>query len=98
MDDAAKRLEDPDFQRLLKKRSRWRWGMSTLLLGSYLLYSVAGVYLDEAFATTVPGTSLPWGLAIGFTLIFASIILSIVYVQVINRLEAGEAKTRGGEE
>ena len=97
MDDAAKRLEDPDFQRLLKKRSRWRWGMSTLLIGCYLIYSIAGVYLDTVFAATVPGTSLPWGLAIGFVLIFASIILSIVYVQAINRLEAEQTNTRGGE-
>ncbi len=69
-------------------RSRWRWSLSTILIGAYLGYGVGGVYFPDAYARPFMGTSLPSGLAFGYSIIFVSIILSAVYVRVANRLEA----------
>lgn len=84
----ANLLNDPDFQKLLLLRSRWRWGLSGLLVGAYLLYAVGGIYFADAYATPVMGSSIPWGIGIGYLIMAASIALSIAYVRVINRLAA----------
>jgi len=31
---------------------------------------------------------MPWGMALGFILIGSSIVMSVLYVRIINRLEA----------
>jgi uncharacterized membrane protein (DUF485 family) len=84
-------LKDPEFQRLLVRRSRWRWGLSGLLIGAYLVWGIGGIYFAEAYAAPFMGIALPWGMAVGFLIIAMSIVLSMVYVRVVNRLEAEEA-------
>ena len=90
MDDPDDRLESREFQNLMQRRSRWRWGLSALLVVAYLVYGVAGVYLSDVYARPFLGWALPWGLALGYLIIFASIALSILYVRVANRLESDE--------
>lgn len=94
MEDAAKLLQDPEFQGLLQRRSRWRWGLSGLLIVAYVVWGIGGIYFPEAYAQKFMGTSVPRGIAFGYLIIAASIILSLVYVRVINRLEQG---AKGGE-
>ncbi len=43
MTDESEIIRDPEFQKLLKIRSRWRWGLSGGLVGGYLVYIVAGI-------------------------------------------------------
>lgn len=88
MDDPKDRLEDPEFQRLMRRRSRWRWGLSALVITAYLIYGIAGIYLADTYGQPFFGGSLPWGLALGYLVIFGSIVLSILYVRVANRLES----------
>ncbi len=90
MDDPSDRLENQGFQRLMRRRNRWRWGLSALLIIAYLVYGVAGIYIADVYAKPFFGWALPWGLALGYLIIFASIALSILYVRVANRLEADE--------
>ncbi len=45
MTDESEIIRDPEFQKLLKIRSRWRWGLSGGLVGGYLVYIVAGIYI-----------------------------------------------------
>ncbi len=92
MADEAGLLRDPEFHRLLARRSRWRWGLSILLIASYLLWSVGGIYFTEAYVAPFMGLAIPWGMAAGFLIIALSIIASVVYVRVVNRLEAEEAR------
>ena len=94
MVDEAEWLRDPEFHRLLARRSRWRWGLSGLLIGSYLLWSVGGIYYTEAYAAPFLGLASPWGMALGFLIIGLSIAVSIVYVRVVNRLEAEDSLGR----
>jgi len=88
MDAEADITDDPAFRQLLATRSRIRWVFSTLLIGIYLGFGVAGVYFPQAYATPFMGSSMPWGLAMGFSIIALSVALSIIYIRTINRLEA----------
>ena len=90
MDDQDDRLANGEFQALMRQRNRWRWGLSALLVIAYLVYGVAGVYIGDVYAKPFFGWALPWGLALGYLIIFASIALSILYVRVANRLESDE--------
>ena len=92
MRDEAELFRDPEFQRRLKRRSRWRWGLSGLLIGAYLVWSVGGVYFPAAYAAPMLGSALPWGIAIGMLIIICSIALSVVYVRIVNRLEDAELR------
>ncbi len=88
MSEAADILRDPRFQKLLQQRSRLRWGFSIGLVGSYLIYIVAGIYVPETYAVPFAGSSVPWGVALGYLLIALSIALSVIYVRAINKLES----------
>jgi uncharacterized membrane protein (DUF485 family) len=92
MTDDAKLIRDPDFLKLLKRRSRWRWGFSALLIGAYLLYGVLGVYMKDAYAAPFLGSALPVGMALGLVIILLSIALSILYVRIVNVLEGEETR------
>ena len=94
MTDAEEMLRDPAFQRLLARRSRLRWGFSGVLIGTSLAWGILGVYFDEAYAAPFLGNTLPTGLAFGFMIIGLSMILSAVYVRLVNRIEADAARDR----
>jgi uncharacterized membrane protein (DUF485 family) len=68
--------------------------MSGLTLGAYLVWAVGGIYFAEAYATPFMGIALPWGMAVGLVIIAMSIVFSIVYVRVVNRLEAEETREK----
>jgi len=94
MSDESELLADPEFQRILTLRSRWRWGLSGLLIGAYLLWAVGGIYFPVAYAAPVMGMAIPWGMTVGLVIIALSIVLSIAYVRIVNRLEAEEMLER----
>ena len=80
-------LNDPGFRHLLKSRSRWRWGLSGGLVGCYLVYVLAGIYIPEVYARPFAGSSVPWGIDLGYMIIAMSIVLSVLYVRAVNRLK-----------
>ncbi len=88
MTDESEIIRDPEFQKLLKIRSRWRWGLSGGLVGGYFVYIVAGIYIPDAYAMPFAGSSLPWGIVLGYFIIASSIALSLIYVRVINKLKS----------
>lgn len=97
MTDETALLHDPEFQKMLRQRSRWRWGLSGSLIGAYFVYALGGLYYAEAYARPFGGSSVPRGIVFGFILITLSIVLSLVYVRVVNSLKtfttgAGESK------
>ena len=86
MTDEAEILRNPDFQELLRQRSRWRWGLSGGLVGIYLAYCLAGVYFPDVFARSFLGSSIPWGIALAYLIIALAIFLSILYIRIVGRL------------
>lgn len=87
-------LEDPEFQKLLLQRSRWRWTLSGALIGIYLVYAVGSLYYKVAYASPFMDSSIPWGIVIGYLIMAVSIVLSIVYVRVVNRLEVFQVQEK----
>lgn len=79
-------FDNPEFQRLLSRRSRWRWALSIGLIGAYFAYCLAGIYFNDAFARPALGTSISWGIVLGYLVIALAIILSILYIRVVGRL------------
>ena len=49
---------------------------------------------SAAYAAPFMGIALPWGMAVGLVIIALSIVLSIAYVRIVNRLEAEEIVER----
>jgi uncharacterized membrane protein (DUF485 family) len=81
-------LNDPDFLRLLRRRSRLRWGLSGLLVAAYLTYGLAGIYAPEVLARPFLGSAITWGLLVGYGIILLGIACSIYYVWQVNRIIA----------
>ena len=79
-------LRDPEFQKMLARRSRWRWGLSGSLIGLYLAYCLAGIYFADAFARPVFGSSITWVIALGYLIVALAVFLSILYIRVVGRL------------
>ena len=79
-------LNDPGINRLLMRRSRWRWGLSGGLIGIYLAYCLAGVYLPDVLARPVLGSSIPWGIALGYLIMALSVFLSVLYIRIVGRM------------
>ena len=86
MGNEAEILRDPEFRKMLAQRSRWRWGLSGGLIGIYFAYCLAGVYLADAFGRPVLGSSITWGIALGYLIIALAVVLSILYIRVVGRL------------
>lgn len=87
MTDEAALLRDPEFQKLLSRRSRWRWGLSVSLIGVYLLYALGGLYFADLYAQPFGESSIPRGIVFGLVLIGLSIVLSAIYIRVVNHLK-----------
>jgi uncharacterized membrane protein (DUF485 family) len=90
-------LQDPDFARLLRRRSRLRWGLSALLTAAYLAYGLAGLYLPDVFAAGLGDSSLTVGVVLGYGIILLGIACSVFYVRQVNRIIAPLQQRLAGE-
>lgn len=86
MPNRGELLNDPDFQRLLRRRSRLRWGLTATLVTAYIAYSMAGLYATEVLATPFFGSATTWGIVLGYCIILLGIACSIYYVWQVNRI------------
>ncbi len=91
-------LDDPQFQKLLRRRSQLRWGLSGLLITAYLAYSMAGIYASDLLGTKFMNSSISWGIVIGYAIRALSIVLSLVYVRVIRRLVSSQIIIDSGDQ
>lgn len=90
-------MDDPEFRRLLRRRSRLRWGLAALLSAVYLAYGMAGLYAPALLAGPFPGTGIAAGFVIGYVIIALGIGCSIFYVWQVNRIIAPLQKRLAGE-
>ncbi len=86
MGNEADILRDPEFQKMMAQRSRWRWGLSGGLIGLYFAYCFAGIYFADAFSRPMLGSSITWAIGLGYMIIALAIILSILYIRIVGRL------------
>ncbi len=95
MDDVTRKiLDSPEFNRLLARRSQLRWGLTTLLAASYVLYGFSGVWFPEAMSRPFLGSSLSWIMAIAYAIMAMAIVSSLWYVYVVGKMH--DVRRRGG--
>ena len=75
---------------MLRRRSHLRWRFSIFLIGIYLVWGVAGVYLPDYYASPFMGIAMPKGIAMAFGIIGLSMLLAVIYVRLVNRYEDEE--------
>lgn len=80
----------PAFQALRRKRARLSWGLALPLVGAYIVFGLACVWLPDAMGAPIGSDPyITWALIIAYALIGLSIVAAIVYVRVSNHgLEA----------
>lgn len=93
MNDNSEMLDDPEFQRVIRRRSRLRWSFSGVILGVYLLWGICGVYFADFYAAPFLGNTLPTGLAMGFMIIALAMIMAVVYVRLTNKVGGGDRES-----
>jgi len=78
-------LADPRYQRLLKRRGRFTWTLSIIMLVAYFGY-VALVAFDKALlARPIGGGVTSLGIPVGVGLILLGILLTGIYVRRANK-------------
>lgn len=78
-------LADPRYQRLLKRRGRFTWTLSIVMLVAYFGY-VALIAFDKAvLAQPIGGGVTSIGIPIGVGLILLGIVLTGLYVRRANK-------------
>jgi uncharacterized membrane protein (DUF485 family) len=90
-------LHDSDFQRLLRRRSRLRWGLAGFLTATYLAYGLGGLYAPDFFAAKIAGSAVSLSILLGYGIILLGITCSIYYVWQVNRIVAPLQKRLAGE-
>lgn len=72
---------DPEFHELEKKRGRFSWLLTSIILFIYFSFILIIAFAPELFARPVfEGQVITWGIPFGLFVIFMSFILTGVYV------------------
>jgi uncharacterized membrane protein (DUF485 family) len=77
---------DPAFHALQKRRSRFNWTLTLIMLGVY--YSFIGVIAFKPTVLAIPlhdDTVITWGIPVGLAVILISLALTGIYVVRSNR-------------
>lgn len=85
-DDTYRRIYDsPKFQALVKRRGRFAWTLSIIMLGAYYGFITLIAFQPQLLGTPVfAGSVMSWGIPGGLGLILLSFILTGIYVQRAN--------------
>ncbi len=77
--------EHPKFQKLVRRRSRFAWTLSILMLAVYQAFILL-VAFDKGFLSTpiASGSVTTWGIPIGLGVIVFAFLLTGIYVWVAN--------------
>ncbi|WP_407276338.1 DUF485 domain-containing protein [Halothiobacillus sp. DCM-1] len=84
--DLAERIaNDPEFQRLIQRRTAYGWRMALIMMAAYFAFILVIAYAPGFFATKVAaGSPLSLGITIGFVLIVFAFVLTGLYVHKAN--------------
>jgi len=78
-------LLNKDFQQLVKVRRRVSWSFLIFLLGLYVAYGVLSIYSPAELARPVfDGGIVPFGVAMGYSVLGSTFIVTLVYVWISN--------------
>ena len=78
-------LAHPAFRQLVRKRRRLTWGLATLFVGLYILFSLAAVWYPESLGRAVAeGSAVNFAILLAYGIIGLGIVLSGFYVHRAN--------------
>lgn len=85
-EDVHRRIYDnPKFQALVKRRSRFAWTLSIIMLLAYYGFITLIGFDPKLLGQPIqPGQVITWGIPAGLGLIFLSFILTGIYVWKAN--------------
>lgn len=83
-DAAAKIAANPKYQKLIRVRGRYGWIMSGIMLVIYYGYIAAIAFDKELLARKLGEGVMTYGIPIGMGIIFATVILTGLYVRRAN--------------
>ena len=78
-------LRDPRYQRLVKRRGRFTWTLSIVMLVAYFGYVALIAFDKPLLARPVAGGVTSLGIPVGIGLILLAIVLTGLYVRRANR-------------
>ncbi len=78
--------QDPEFQNLVKRKSRFSWLLAIFVMGLYFSFILVVAFSPETFAIKISESSVvSIGIPIGVLVIVASFILTGIYVYRANK-------------
>lgn len=84
-DSYNKVKHNPNFQMLVKRRSRWAWGLATIILLMYFAFILLIAFAPQWLAQpVVAGSVITIGIPIGVLVILVAFVLTGVYVHKAN--------------
>lgn len=83
-DDTQAVLRSPNFQTLVRERSRFAWTLSIVMLAVYLAFILLVAFAHELMATKIRGGPTSLGIVLGLAVIVFAFLLTGVYVSRAN--------------
>ena len=75
----------PLFKELVRKRERFAWTLSAVMIGLYSAFILLIAYGPQILGAKIsPGSSITWGIPLGVGLIFSAFVLTAIYVRRAN--------------
>lgn len=77
--------DNPRFQELVRKRERFAWTLSAIMLGLYSAFILLIAYGPHVLGARISATSsVTWGIPLGVGLIVSAFVLTAIYVRRAN--------------
>lgn len=83
--DLERIADDPRYRALLKRRSRFTWALSLVMLAVFFGYILAVAFDKALLARPIGGGTTTLGIPIGIGVILVGILLTGIYVRRANR-------------
>lgn len=84
-DTLVKRIKsDPDYQRLVARRSSYGWTLSVIMLIVYYGYILLIAFRRDLLATKLGNGVMTWGIPIGLFVIVFTVLITGIYVRRAN--------------
>jgi len=75
---------NPKYQELVSKRSRFAWTLSIIMLVVYYVFIMTIAFSPELLGQTIGDSVITWGIPIGIFIIVLSFVLAGIYVYRAN--------------
>jgi uncharacterized membrane protein (DUF485 family) len=84
--DLVHRIEsNPNYQRLVAKRTKFGWTLTALMMIVYYGYILLIAFNKELLARRIGDSVITWGIPIGLFVIVFTIVITGIYVRRANR-------------